>query len=97
MYLRPRSLLAVIFPGLAIVFGVAWWTIWKEKPSARFWGITASIIFILTPIRAKIFFSMPILRSGVVLAVGIVGLILFSRRDVMKIDTSSTDGNDHSS
>ncbi len=86
-----RSLLGFVFPVLSIVFGIAWWTIWKEKSSARQWGITASILFILIPISARIFLSWPIFqKTGVVLAVGLVGLILFSRHDDIKTDTDNS-------
>jgi hypothetical protein len=31
-----------------ILCGIAWWTIWKEKPSARAWGIAASLVEIVS-------------------------------------------------
>jgi len=36
-----------LYLALALVFGAAWWTIWREKPSADAWGIAASLIFAL--------------------------------------------------
>jgi hypothetical protein len=71
-------LLDAIFPLMATVYGVAAWTTWKEEPSARFWGIAASILQILLPVRQIFFRSRPIWSChGFVLAVGILGLIVF--------------------
>jgi hypothetical protein len=83
----PETGLAVpaIFLVLATFFGVAWWTVWEEKPSAKKWGIAASLINNLVMLceiirhsrsswsRAGVLLS----RAGVLLAIGIVGLIAF--------------------
>jgi hypothetical protein len=64
-----------------ILCAVAWWTIWKEKPSARAWGIAASIVEILIFARS-VLFSVPAAwphHLGA-LFIGIVGLVVFWRR-----------------
>ena len=57
---------------------MAWWTVWKEKPSGKSWGIVASLINNLAMITAFILHKRSL--SGCqweVLVVGIVGLIAF--------------------
>ena len=29
---------------LAVVFAMTWWTSWKDRPAARAWGISASLL-----------------------------------------------------
>jgi membrane protein YdbS with pleckstrin-like domain len=63
-----------------ITFGVAWWTNWKGKISARGWGIAASLVFVLFSI--EILFERSVSTWGVSeieLAIGVMGLIAFSR------------------
>ncbi len=70
------------FSVLAIIYGVAWWTIFKGKSSARGWGITASLAYILFSLSEIIYFSRPVWgASGVMLATGIAGLITFLWRE----------------
>ena len=86
---------ATVFTVVATVFGVAWWTVWKGKPSARVWGMTASLINILVsllPAIAVLYIQVihPHFSSGSVwrdlevvspvLAVGVAGLVAFWRR-----------------
>lgn len=84
LYLSATSWLIVLLlpwamPVQTAVFGIAWWTVFREKRSSRAWGIAASVVFIA-------WFLLPILIpphhffSGFVLllAVGIVGVIAFS-------------------
>ncbi len=67
---------------VATISGVAWWTIWKGRPSARGWGIAASLTEILIFLRPIIFSLRFIWWYHVgVLYVGIVGLVTFLRRD----------------
>jgi hypothetical protein len=68
-----------IMPLQTAVFGVAWWAVFREKRSARAWGIVASLVFLawvilplLTPPR--FFWSGDLL----ILVIGVVGLIAFS-------------------
>jgi hypothetical protein len=70
----------VISTVMAVVSGVACWTIWKGKSSARGWAIASSLVLILICIRQ---FIIP-LRLGwdhglVSLLTGVVGLIAFLR------------------
>jgi hypothetical protein len=65
---------------VAFISGVAWWTILKEIPSGRGWGIAASLMEILIFLRPIIFSlrtAWP--HHAGALFVGIVGLIAFSR------------------
>jgi hypothetical protein len=75
-------LLFLILPVGASVFGVAWWAIWKERKFSRFWGIAASFLTMVSPIRHIMLHPRMLLNySGVVLAFGIIGLIAFSMRE----------------
>src|SRR5438445_6168266 len=38
---------ALSLPIQSVVFALAWWTVWRRKPSARGWAIAASLFFIL--------------------------------------------------
>jgi len=86
---------------LAAVFGVAWWTVWKGKPSARGWGIAASLFYILVSLLPIIFFSRSVWAGvgvvltnfGLVLAIGVAGLVAFSRRYEQPISTARTQEN----
>jgi len=81
--LSPRYLLIeVLFRVIvATITGVAWWTILKGKPSARFWGITASLMYILVFLLPMILVPRPVGWHHVgALFVGIVGLVEFFRR-----------------
>ena len=89
-----RNLLVLLAPAMnavqCLVFGAAWWTIWKGRPSARRWGIAASLIYVL--IFCSLAYFLYLSRSGwsefrlflsmfwVILAIGIAGLIAFLRR-----------------
>jgi hypothetical protein len=69
-----------IFPLFAIVFGMAWWTSFKAKSSARIWGIIASLINVQTALLPLLipphsFFNAFLL----ILGVGIAGLVAFAR------------------
>ena len=80
------------------IFGMAWWTIWKEKSSARVWGIAASLIEIL------IFLFPFILHSSHArwhhlgaLFIGIVGLIAFLRSDEIKSEADDSEPDENPS
>jgi len=69
---------------LATLAGVAWWTVWKGKPSAKGWAISASLMIILLFLWQFIFPLQPVwyhYRHLGALFIGIVGLVVFSRRD----------------
>jgi hypothetical protein len=62
-----------------IISGLGWWTVWKQKPSGRLWGILASVTYILIFLRLIIFFPVSAWwRHFGVLALGIIGLVVFS-------------------
>lgn len=68
-----------VLPLETAVFGVAWWTVFREKRSARAWGIAASMVFILWVL-------LPLLTTPhffwtgelLLLSVGTIGLIVFA-------------------
>ncbi len=69
----------VIFPVLAIIFGLAWWTAWKEKVSARAWGIVASLTYVVISLWPIIYrWDSDTGAPGLEFAIGIGGLIAFS-------------------
>jgi hypothetical protein len=93
LILQPRSssplhgnlVVAVLYTPVTAVFAVAWWTVWRDKPSGRHWGITASLIVVLMSVWPFIFFlrSFPpsaLRLFGILLLFGVVGLIAFWRR-----------------
>lgn len=69
--------LPAVFAALAIILGAAAWTVLTRKSSARNWGIAASLVQLLVGINSFYWGH----RTPVTIAVGIVGLIAFSRRD----------------
>jgi len=74
--------LYAVFPVAAVLFGVAWWKIWRQRPSARTWGIAACILLALHPLWRVIGRQGSVhIYNFIVLAVAIVGLIAFSIRD----------------
>ena len=76
---RGHLLVAVLFTGLAAVFGMAWWTGFKGKRAAKRWGIAASVINVLVSVVPAMFVSrFPLGESGVLLAIGVAGLVAFS-------------------
>ena len=80
---HPRALLVdAVFPAMATVFGFAWWKMWKQRPSARAWGIAASVLITAHPVWRIIRFPRSIHGYNVlVLAVGVVGLLAFLMPD----------------
>ena len=74
----PSLIGPVFFVLLAYIFGMAWWTVWKEKPLGKSWGIVASVINNLAMITAFIWHKRSLSgRQWEVLVIGIVGLIAF--------------------
>jgi len=71
------QIISAFFPVLAIIFGVAWWTVWKQKNSAKGWGIAASLIYVLLSLWEIVFSKRPWNSFLGTLAVGLVGLIVF--------------------
>lgn len=79
----PRNLLSLAFFAIVpIICGMAWWSIWQRKPSARGWGIGASVVHILIYLRPIILFSPSLWWHHMgALAIGIGGLVIFSQPD----------------
>jgi hypothetical protein len=76
-----------VFSALAFTFGKAWWTILREKSSARGWGIAASLLHtaaMLFGVAAdrwiphKHGFHAPLTDAILLIATGVVGLVVFS-------------------
>jgi hypothetical protein len=65
---------------VAAISGVAWWTVWKGKSSARVWAIAASLINILIFARQFIIpLQDPWYQHVGALFIGVVGLGTFLR------------------
>jgi hypothetical protein len=96
-FLPLRSLLIPTeFSVLAIIYGLTWWAVFKGEPSARGWGIAASLTYILISLWSIIYFSRSVYGAfGVMLATGITGLVAFlwhdERHDSSKNPRESAD------
>jgi hypothetical protein len=66
----------------AVISGVAWFVIWKGKPGAKWWAIVASFMWIFVFLRQFIVPLRPVWGRHVgALILGIVGLVIFTRRE----------------
>lgn len=88
-------LIDAIFPSMFIVFGVAWWTTWKALPSAKVWGVAASLTYVLISLwqithGSQSDWGVP----GVEFMIGVVGLIAFSPRPRKRYATDETQPED---
>ena len=104
-----NQILAVFFSVLAVIFGVAWWTVWKGKPSARRWATVASLTFILIFLQRIIIPTRSIqwnhLGASVptvigllgALAIGIAGPVIFSARYDLAPEIDDTKPNNNPS
>ncbi len=86
-------LVPVVFSVLATTCGVAWWTVWKEKRSARGWGVAASLMYIMLPLSIIYFRPSVWNHFAVMLGIGIAGLAAFSRRYEQPDSTARTYAN----
>jgi hypothetical protein len=69
----------VMFPVLAVVFGVACWTNLNGKRTAKGWGIAACLVYVLASLWPIIHRFGSILGApGVELAIGVIGLVAFA-------------------
>jgi hypothetical protein len=72
---------ALVFPILAAILGMAWWKVWRDKPGARGWGVAASLAYVgVWGSNELINILRPHSRHlhlGTLLGIGIVGLIAF--------------------
>lgn len=74
--------LDAVFPAMSIVFGLAWWKVWKQRSSARAWGFAASVLLALHPLWRIIRFPRSIHSYNLlVVAAAIAGLVAFSILD----------------
>lgn len=81
-FLPLRNLLdAASFLVMAAIFGVAWWVGWKGRPSARGWGIAASLTYILIFLRSIILPPRSVWGHMGALVVGTIAMAAFVRRD----------------
>jgi hypothetical protein len=81
--LPPRAVLsALVFPVLAFTYAMASWTVWKEKRSARAWGVIGCLTYVAINIQ-MIFYSWRSVPScvWVMSVIGIAGLVAFTWRD----------------
>jgi drug/metabolite transporter (DMT)-like permease len=78
----PGMRIAVPFSAFVVVVaGAAWWTTWKELPTARAWAIAASLINVYIFLQQFLFpQSVWHHRVGSLLA-GVAGLVVFLRPD----------------
>lgn len=77
-----RAMLVIAaFAVFGVVFATGWWTVLKEKASARAWGIAASLINTALPTLPVIFGHQSVNSgAGIVFFIGIIGLVAFVSR-----------------
>jgi hypothetical protein len=76
-----------IFPVEAIIFAMAWWSVWKRRQPARFLGTAASLTFLVNTLIAYLQFPH-LFWSGktvAIIALGILGVIAFTVPDQAEI------------
>jgi len=73
-------LIAPVFSTVvSVISGLAWWTVWKGKSSARGWAIAASLVCVMAFARQFIIPLRPVWDWELTwLWIGIVGLVAFS-------------------
>jgi FtsH-binding integral membrane protein len=85
LHLLRNLSIAALFPVLAAIYGVAWWTVWNRKPLAKGWGVAASLTYILLSLWLIFYLSGSIPSCvWVTPAVGVTGLVVFFWRDEQK-------------
>lgn len=68
----------VLYVAFSLTCGLAWWSIWKKRPSAKTWGISASVGYVVLFIRPIILFPRSAWwRHWSVLLIGTLGLLTF--------------------
>lgn len=76
-----------VFTAVAFTFVKAWWTILREKPTARGWGIAASLLHTAAMVFGvvadrwvphKHAYHAPLSDAVLLIALGVVGLVIFS-------------------
>ena len=83
--------IASFLPVLAIIYSLAWWTVLKDKRSAKSWGIVASLTFVFLPILGRLASSRSFPSSlWIMLGIGVLGLVAFSVRRVVDHQSEQT-------
>jgi hypothetical protein len=88
------KLILAMPPVLGVLYGMAWWTVRQGKASGRRWAIAASLGMLLLSVPLLVASCFIVMYSprvavtflifvGVVLALGVLGLVAFGRRDSM--------------
>ncbi len=73
----------LLLPVLAVVFGMAWWTVWRQKASARGWAIAASLANVLFGcLELYLMRRITSPADVLLLAMGVIGLVVFSPRNL---------------
>jgi hypothetical protein len=75
---------------IAAIFATAWWTVWREKPSGKVWGVVASLINLSTGLLPIVLWRRDTFRAfgivgflsvfGLTTLIGVAGLLIFLRR-----------------
>lgn len=74
LFLVPSAVMLIF----GAVFGMAWWSTWKEDPSARFWGILASLLNLFIPASSMYFFHARFGKSKYeTIVLGLLGLFAY--------------------
>jgi hypothetical protein len=72
----------ILYAIVPIVSALAWWTVWKHKPLARRWGITASILYLLVFLHIILFFPTAIWwQYSSLLIAGVAGIVILLHSD----------------
>ena len=81
--LHPSTFIVFLILGpIAFIFARAWWTTWKAKPSARAWGITASLVNLFVPLSLIYFFHRHLTDSRWrIVAVSVLALVTYAWPD----------------
>ena len=70
---------SVLMLATMLVFGMAWWTTWKDRPKARAWGLTASVLWLSAPLVNSYLLHHPMTDGKwKLVAVGAVALISYA-------------------
>ena len=67
---------------ISLVWVMAGWTSWMDKPMARLWGICASLLIIAIPLILKVARHRPIASGRLVIVIlGVCALIAYALPD----------------
>lgn len=72
--------LGLVVPTLSILFGIAWWMLFRRKPSARLWTILGSFALSLSALALIYLLPSSWLWATLLLILGITGIITFATR-----------------